>query len=109
VDQKLETIRAAAGDRIDNIELQIVVPFLVPTDDREATARAIADSLPSNDPTLDLSAETVLASPYVLIGTEDQICATLVERRERWGLSYYVFNDDSIDTVAPIVARLTGT
>ena len=51
----------------------------------------------------------MLASPYVLIGTEDQICDTLVERRERWGLSYYVFNDDSIDAVAPIVARLTGT
>ena len=45
----------------------------------------------------------------MLIGTEDQICDTLVERRERWGLSYYVFNDDSVDTVAPIVARLTGT
>jgi probable F420-dependent oxidoreductase len=109
VDRKLETIRTAAGDRYDDIELQIVVPFMVPTDDREATARAIADSLPSDDPTLDLSAETVLESPYVLIGTEDQICDTLVERRKRWGLSYFVFNDDSIDTVAPIVARLTGT
>jgi len=109
VDRKLETIRNAAGDRMDNIELQIVVPFVVPTDDREATAQAIADSLHSNDPTFDLSPKTVLASPYVLIGTEDQICATLVERRERWGLSYYVFNDDSIDAVAPIVARLTGT
>jgi probable F420-dependent oxidoreductase len=109
VDRKLKTIREAAGDRYQDIELQIVVPFVVPTDDRDATARAIADSLPSDDPSLDLSAETVLASPYVLIGTEDQICDTLVERRERWGLSYYVFNDDSIDAVAPIVARLTGT
>ncbi|MDQ1511439.1 MAG: hypothetical protein QOG50_3283 [Actinomycetota bacterium] len=109
VDRKLKTIREAAGDRYEDIELQIVVPFVVPTDDRDATARAIADSLPSDDPSLDLSAETVLASPYVLIGTEDQICETLVERRERWGLSYYVFNDDSIDAVAPIVARLTGT
>ena len=45
----------------------------------------------------------------MLIGTEDQICDTLVERRERWDLSYFVFNDDSIDTVAPIVARLRGS
>ena len=108
VDRKIKTIREAAGDRYDNIELQIVVPFVVPTDDREGTARAIAESLPSDDPSVDLSAETVLASPYVLIGTEDQICDTLVERRERWGLSYYVFNDDSIDAVAPIVARLSA-
>jgi probable F420-dependent oxidoreductase len=108
VDRKINAIREAAGNRCDEIELQIVVPFVVPTDDREGTARAIADSLPSDDPSVDLSAETVLASPYVLIGTEDQICDTLVERRERWGLSYYVFNDDSIDAVAPLVARLAG-
>ena len=109
VDRKLKNIREAAGDRFDGIEIQIVVPFVVPTDDRAGTARAIADSLPSDDASVDLSAETVLASPYVLIGTEDQICDTLVERRERWGISYYVFNDNSIDAVAPIVARLNGT
>ena len=45
----------------------------------------------------------------MLIGNEDQICDTLNERRERWDLSYYVFNDDSIDAAAPIVARLNGT
>jgi alkanesulfonate monooxygenase SsuD/methylene tetrahydromethanopterin reductase-like flavin-dependent oxidoreductase (luciferase family) len=108
VDRKITAIRGAAGSRYDDIELQIVVPFVVPTDDREGSARAIADSLPSDDAAVDLSAETVLASPYVLIGTEDQICDTLMERRERWDLSYYVFNDDSIDAVAPIVARLNG-
>ncbi len=109
VDRKIKAIREAAGNRYAEIELQIVVPFIVITDDREGTAAAIAGSLPADDPAIDLSAATVLASPYVLIGTEDQICDTLVERRERWGLSYYVFNDDSIDTVAPIVARLAGT
>lgn len=109
VDRKINAIRDAAGERYADIELQIVVPFIVITDDREGTAAAIAGSLPADDPAIDLSAATVLASPYVLIGTEDQICDTLAERRERWGLSYYVFNDDSIDAVAPIVARLAGT
>jgi probable F420-dependent oxidoreductase len=108
VDRKIDAIRAAAGPRYDDIELQIVAPFVVPTDDRDGTAQAIADGLPP-DPSVDLSAKTVLASPYVLIGNEDQICDALRERRERWDLSYYVFNDDSIDAVAPIVARLAGT
>ena len=66
VDRKVDAIRDAAGDRYDDIELQIVVPFVIPTDDRDGTAQAIADALPANDPALDLSAETVLASPYVL-------------------------------------------
>ncbi len=108
VDRKVNTIREIAGTRFDDIELQIVVPFVVPTDDREGTAQAIADSLPA-DPEMDLSAKTVLSSPFVLIGTEDQICETLVERRARWDLSYYVFNDDSIDAIAPIVERLAGS
>ena len=108
VDRKIALLREAAGPRFDEIELQIVVPFVVLTDDREGTAQAIAAGLPP-DPAVDLTAESVLASPYVLIGSEDQICDTLVERRERWGLSYFVFNDDSIDTVAPIVARLRGS
>ncbi len=107
VDRKIDAIRIAAHDRYDDIELQIVAPFVVPTDDREETAQAIADGLPP-DPSVDISAKTVLASPYVLIGNEDQICETMRERRERWDVSYYVFNDDSIDAVAPIVARLRG-
>ena len=84
-----------------------MVPFVIVTDDREGTATAIAGSLPP-DAAADLTAEGVLESPHVLIGSIDEICATLAERRDRWDLSYYVFNDDSIDTVAPIVERLAG-
>ena len=109
VDRKVDAIRAAAGDRYDRIELQIVVPFVIVTDDREGMAQTIADSLPPEDDlAMELNAKTVLSSPFVLIGSEDQICETLVERHARWDLSYYVFNDDSIDAVAPIVARMSG-
>ncbi len=106
-DRKIGWIRNEAGARYADIELSIVVPFVIVTDDREDTASAIAGSLPP-DTAADLTAEGVLASPHVLIGSIDEICATLDERRDRWDLSYYVFNDDSIDTVAPIVERLAG-
>ncbi len=106
-DRKLSWIREAAGERYGDIEMSIVVPFVIVTDDREGSAAAIARTLPP-DAAANLSAEGVLASPDVLIGTVDQIGATLLERRDRWDLSYYVFNDDSLDTVAPIVAALAG-
>jgi probable F420-dependent oxidoreductase len=109
VDRKIEAVRKAAGTRYDDIELQIVAPFVIPTDDRDGTAEAIAAGLPNADPAVEINAATVLSSPYVLIGTEDQICDSLIERRARWDLSYYVFNDDSVDAAAPIVARLNGT
>ncbi len=107
-DRKIAWIREAAGDRYDALELSIVVPFVVVTDDRDGVAAAIASTLPP-DPDAELSAEGVLASPHVLIGSVAQIADTLRERRDRWNLSYYVFNDDSIDAVAPIVEQLAGT
>jgi hypothetical protein len=45
----------------------------------------------------------------VLAGTVDELCDTLVERRERWGLSYVSVAPQAIDTFAPVVARLAGT
>ena len=108
VDGKVRLIREIAGARYDEIELQTVVPFVVVTDDRDGTAEAIASGLPAA-PGVGVSAENVLSSPYVLIGNEDQMCATLIERRERWDLSYFVFNPDAVDAIAPVVARLGGT
>jgi hypothetical protein len=56
-----------------------------------------------------LSAADILESPYVLIGTVDQIVEDLQRRWERWGMSYYVIFKRDMDTFAPVVARLAGT
>jgi hypothetical protein len=44
-----------------------------------------------------------------VVGTVAGICDTLIERRDRWGFSYYVFQADSAVTMAPVVAALAGT
>jgi probable F420-dependent oxidoreductase len=106
-DRKIGWIRDAAGARFDDLELSIVAPFVVETDDRDDLAASLVGGLDTGD--LDTSPANVLASPYIALGTIDEICDTLRERRERWGISYYVFNDDAVDTVAPIVERLRGT
>jgi probable F420-dependent oxidoreductase len=106
-DRKLGWIKEAAGDRFDDLELSIVAPFVVETDDRETMAAALVGGLPHGEG--EVSPANVLASPYVAVGTIEQICETLLERRERWGISYYVFNDDSINIAAPIIERLNGT
>ncbi len=41
-------------------------------------------------------------------GSEDDIVASLEERRDRWQMSYHVIDDNAIDAFAPIVARLAG-
>ena len=76
------------------------------TDDRIGFARSLGEGLDTGD--TEFTPEDVLASPHLLVGTVDEMVATLQERRERWNLSYYVFNDDSLDVAASLVERLAG-
>ena len=55
-----------------------------------------------------LDGEGILQSPYVLIGTVEQMIEDLQARRERWGISYYIIHEPYIETLAPVVARLAG-
>ena len=56
-----------------------------------------------------MSLEDVAGSPVALIGSVDEIVATLEERRRRFGFSYVVVHEAEIDDFAPVVARLAGT
>ncbi|MDQ1696074.1 MAG: hypothetical protein QOJ03_1427, partial [Frankiaceae bacterium] len=53
--------------------------------------------------------DVALQIPIVLVGTVDEICESLQERRERWGFSYWIVNADVMADFAPVVERLAGT
>lgn len=102
-DEKLGWVRAAAGDRFDDIELQVLVMSTQVTDDRTT-------ALEGTGAVFGLSPEATAAMPMLLIGSAGEIAETLQERRERWGFSYVVVQDHAtIDALAPVVAELTGT
>lgn len=101
-EEKLRWIAEAAGDRYDDLELQTRVHLAVVTDDRQSFADTVA-------PALGLTGAQALESPHALAGTVEQLCDTIVERRERFGLSYVTVGADAIDAMAPVVARLAGT
>ena len=48
------------------------------------------------------------SGPYSLLGDTDRMVDTLLERRERWGLSYLTCFEEHLDLFAPVVARLVG-
>ena len=99
VDRQVARVREMAGDR--DPEINALINHAVVTNDRIGVASRIgADA--------GVSAEEALASPHVLVGTVDQICDDLVERRSRWGLSYPVLLTDSIEVMVPVIERLTG-
>ncbi len=103
VDERVRLVREVAGvERYARLELNALVQQVVVTDDRRSAAEELSSRWTQ------LSADEFLQSPYVLIGTVDQMVADLQARRQRWGISYYVIHEPYVDAFAPVVARLVG-
>ncbi|MEY2458222.1 MAG: hypothetical protein QOG30_52 [Acidimicrobiaceae bacterium] len=100
--EKLAWIRDAAGARFDQLELHVRVHLVIVTNDRWGMAAELA-------PAFGLSPEESLRSPHALAGSVEQIIDDLVERRERWGISYIGVGVDALHALAPVVAKLAGT
>ena len=101
-DRKLEWVREAAGDRFDDLELNTLLFACIDTDDRAGTAEMMAGLFR-------ITPEEMLEVPHALMGTVDEMAADLEVRRDRWGFSYVVVQQDAMTTMAPLVARLTGS
>ena len=97
--ERIGWIRDAAGDRFDEIELQVQTQIEQVHPDRRAFAEQMA-------PLVGLSPADALEMPIVLVGTIDEMCEDLIARRERYGFSYTVVHD--MDAFAPLVERLAG-
>ena len=102
VDEKVDAVRAAAGDRFGELELQMQIFKTVVTDQPREVAEQLA-------PAFGLSPEVMLDAPFFQIGTVDQIADDLQAMRERWGISYVLFQSDAIAPMGPVVERLAGT
>jgi probable F420-dependent oxidoreductase len=103
VDERVQRIREIAGEeRYARLELNALVQRVVVTEDRHKAAEELTSRWPQ------LSSDDILQSPYVLIGTVDQMVEALTARRERWDISYYVVQEPYMDDFAPVVARLAG-
>jgi probable F420-dependent oxidoreductase len=100
--QKVGWVREAAGDRFDQLELEMQVFLFTLTDDREAAAAGIAQFMQT-------SVEGVLGAPIVMIGTEQQVVDQIQRQREAYGVSHLTVTGDMMRAFAPVVARLAGT
>jgi probable F420-dependent oxidoreductase len=105
LEQKIAWVREAAGARFADLELGILVAQVLTTQDREQAAQLIASTLASG---FNVSTEVVLQAPYLLLGTVEQMCEELLARRERYGISYISVFEQSLETLAPVVAWLAG-
>ena len=101
-DQKLQWVKEAAGDGYADLEINMLQFAGIVTDDRKGTAEMMA-------PLFGLPPEELETYPHACIGTVEEIADSIRYRRERWDVSYIVFQGDTMDSMAPVVAALRDT
>jgi probable F420-dependent oxidoreductase len=103
IDERMDRMKNEAGERFDALELNALVQQVIVTENPRERAEQIAGRVGV------LSADDVLGSPFLLLGTVDAMVEALQAHRARWGISYYVVFEPAIEALAPVVARLTGS
>lgn len=98
LDDTVAFIAEQAAERAGGVELNALVQAVVVTDDRRRAAQELAAVVPG------LEIEHALFTPFVALGTHDEIAEHLLACRARWGISYYVVRD--LDGFAPVIARI---
>jgi probable F420-dependent oxidoreductase len=99
--ERVEWVKDAAGDRFDDVTLEIGAYFSLLTDDAKAAAPMFAEMM-------GVTPDEVLKHPHALIGSVDEIVDVLEQRREEYGFSYVTILDALAEEFAPVVARLAG-
>lgn len=99
--EKIGWIREGAGDRFEDIEIDIGIYYTIVTDDAAGVARRMS-------PKLGLPPNEIIGHPHALIGSVDAICDEIVQRRELLGISYLAVSADVAADFAPVVERLAG-
>ena len=73
------------------------------TGDRSAAAAALARRFGDT-----MSAEEILATPFVLFGTVEQMAEQILRNQERYGFTYYTVHGSFADTFAPVIERVAA-
>jgi probable F420-dependent oxidoreductase len=101
--QKIEWLREAAGERFTRLELSVITTPAF-THNRSLGAEQVAQTRGWSG----VSVEEILQMPTIFIGTVEQVAEQMLERRERFGISYYMTLDRLMEAYAPLVERLSG-
>lgn len=98
--ERVEFVRAAAPDRFDSLELNLVI----------TAVPRVGESIPNlsltrrNAP--DLSDEQLLAMHSVLSGSPREMADQLSGLRERYGITHFTVQDNHFENFAKVIAEL---
>jgi probable F420-dependent oxidoreductase len=106
--EKIGWVREAAGDRFDELELNIYPSMtgISVTDHARREAEELADALHARSG-VRVSAEELLDAPHIFIGSVEAFVEKFRRLRAELGISSIMIGE--VDELAPVVERLAGT
>lgn len=97
--ERVSFVRGLVGDR--PVEWHLLVQMVVSTDNRRAAAQTLVAQFPGS-----MTVDEVLETPYLLIGTPQQMAEQLLESRYRYGFSHVTVHEPFREGFEPVIALL---
>ncbi len=98
LDGQLTQVRDGAGERFGELEFNALVQVVQITDDRESALAKICEGVDG------LTMDDASATPYILVGSVDQIVRHMLTCNERWGINYFAVRE--LDEFEPVLKAL---
>jgi probable F420-dependent oxidoreductase len=99
--RRVEFVRAAAGGRFGDIELESSPYFAHITNNPGRAVEQIAA-------TMKIPSDGLLEHPNVLVGSVETAIERLIEQRELTGISYITITHSNMRNFSPVIERLAG-
>ncbi|MEU4521331.1 TIGR03621 family F420-dependent LLM class oxidoreductase [Amycolatopsis sp. NPDC024027] len=97
MDERVAYVRACAGHRATDVELNLLSKATLLTTDRGAAVEQLRRFGP------DLAEDELLGAPTVLVGTPADVTAKLHENRDRYGISYTTIMENSMENFGKVI------
>lgn len=98
LDDQIAQVRVGAGARFDDVEFNALVQVVQITDDRDGALEKVCERVDG------LTIDDARTTPYLLVGTVDEIVLHMMTSNERWGINYFVVRE--LDDFEPVLRAL---
>jgi probable F420-dependent oxidoreductase len=99
---RLALLRAAAGDRFADLDIELMAMHVEVTDDVDAALARAAGAF-------GVEAELLRDHPLIFVGPVGHIADQVERQREEYGINYVTVMHQHLERFAPVVARLAAT
>lgn len=100
-DDRVRFARECAGSRADQVEWHALTQAVLVTSDRRAAAAELEEQHRGT-----ITADELLETPFLFIGTVEEMAEQVLRNRDRYGFTYYTVHEPYLDDFAPVIERI---